>query len=324
MSAVGAKMSDVPDDLLDRAIYSYADVDRLVGLHAGTARRWLEGYTREGHFYDPVLRPSPTGGDEVTWGEMVEARLLAEFRRRDVTVQRLRPAIVELRQEFGRYPLAQARPFLDVEGRELVRLVQEHVGLERQLQLVVVRNGQLVLADSAERFSAAVEYVDDVVGTVLAQPAHARGRDGPRPKLRAARHPERPHRIACRGLPSRRPAGGPRRPVRPHRRRGRRGHPVRADRPRRSRGLMPAVLGPVYFTDENALGLGKLLAPCRPRDVLYPGHERLPEVPLGTPDLDWMPEVAGRGLIVLTRDRRIRTRPAELRVYLEHGIRSSG
>ena len=170
MSAVGAKMSDVPADLLNRAIYSYADVDRLVGLHPGTARRWLEGYTREGHFYDPVLRPSPSGSDEVTWGEMVEARLLAEFRRRDVTVQRLRPAIVELRQEFGRYPLAQARPFLDVEGRELVRLVQEHVGLEPQLQLVVIRNGQLVLADSAMRFSTAVEYVDDVVGRLSPNP----------------------------------------------------------------------------------------------------------------------------------------------------------
>ena len=61
-------------------------------------------------------------------------------------------------------PLAQARPLLDVEGREPVRLVQEQVSLDRQLQLVVVRNGQLVLADSAMRFSAAVEYVDDVVG----------------------------------------------------------------------------------------------------------------------------------------------------------------
>jgi len=33
--------------LLDRAIYSYADVDRLVGLPAGTARRWLNGYERD-------------------------------------------------------------------------------------------------------------------------------------------------------------------------------------------------------------------------------------------------------------------------------------
>ena len=79
---------------------------------------------------------------------------------------------------------------------------------------------------------------------------------------------------------------------------------------------------PVYFTDENALGLGKLLRRGGRDDVVYPGHAELPEVPLGTLDLDWMPVVAARGLIVLTRDKHIRTRPAELRVYLEHGIRS--
>ena len=60
---------------------------------------------------------------------------------------------------------------------------------------------------------------------------------------------------------------------------------------------MPAALGPVYFTDENALGLGKLHRAGRD-DVLYPGHENLAEVPLGTPDLDWMPEVARRELMV--------------------------
>ena len=166
LSPIGERILCMADSMLDRAIYSYPDVDRLVGLHSGTAKRWLEGYERGGRFYDPVLRPEPTGGDVVTWGEMVEARLLAEFRSRSVPVQRLRPAIVQLRQEFGRYPLAHARPLLDVDGRELVRVVQEQVGLERQLQLVVVRNGQLVLAESAERFSSAVEYIDDVVGRI--------------------------------------------------------------------------------------------------------------------------------------------------------------
>ncbi len=164
MSPASAKMGTMADSLLDRAIYGYPDVDRLVGLHSGTARRWLEGYERGGRFYDPVLRPEPTGDDDVTWGEMVEARLLAEFRSRDVPVQRLRPAIVQLRKEFGPYPLAHARPFLEVEGRELVQVVQEQVGLERSLQLVVVRNGQLVLVDAAQRFRSAVEYVGDVVG----------------------------------------------------------------------------------------------------------------------------------------------------------------
>lgn len=156
--------------LLDRAIYSYADVDRLVGLRAGTAKRWLEGYQRQGHFYAPVLREESTGSDSVTWGEMVEARLLAEFRDRNVPVQRMRPAIVRLRDEFGRYPLAHAHPFLDVEGRELVQVVQQEVGLERGLQLVVVRDGQFVLTDAAQRFSSAVEYTDDVAGLLRPDP----------------------------------------------------------------------------------------------------------------------------------------------------------
>jgi hypothetical protein len=78
----------------------------------------------------------------------------------------------------------------------------------------------------------------------------------------------------------------------------------------------------VYFTDENTLGLGKLLRRAGRDDVVYPGHEELPEVPLGTLDLEWMPVVARRQLVVLTRDRRIRSRPAELRAYWEHGIRS--
>ncbi len=78
----------------------------------------------------------------------------------------------------------------------------------------------------------------------------------------------------------------------------------------------------VYFTDENALGLGKLLERAGREDIVFPGHHRLPEVPLGSLDLEWMPVVAARELIVLTRDRRIRTRPAELAAYRENGIRS--
>lgn len=91
---------------------------------------------------------------------------MAEYRCRNVPVQRLRPAIVALRGEFGRYPLAHARPFLDVEGRELIRVVQDRVGLERSLQLVVVRNGQLVLAGPAKQFQTAVGYADDVVAHI--------------------------------------------------------------------------------------------------------------------------------------------------------------
>jgi len=151
--------------LLDRAIYSYADVDRLNRLTPGTGRRWLEGHERAGRFYEPVLRPEPTGANAVTWGEMVEARLLAEFRGR-VSLQRLRPAVVRLRQEFGSHPLAHARPLLDVEGRELVRKVQDEVSLDPELQLVVVRNDHLMLNLRAQRFRDAVTYNDGVAATL--------------------------------------------------------------------------------------------------------------------------------------------------------------
>lgn len=85
---------------------------------------------------------------------------------------------------------------------------------------------------------------------------------------------------------------------------------------------MSAAPGPVYFADENVLGLGKLLRRAGRVDVLYPGHEDLGAVPLGAPDLTWMAVVARLNMVVITRDRRIRTRPAELAVYTELGIRS--
>ncbi|MFJ9387637.1 hypothetical protein ACIRON_02370 [Nocardioides sp. NPDC101246] len=85
---------------------------------------------------------------------------------------------------------------------------------------------------------------------------------------------------------------------------------------------MSADLGPVYFTDENTLGLGRLLQRSGRTDIVYPGHRDLPEVPLGTADLDWMPIVGERQFVVVTRDKHIRTRPAELEAYHEHGIRS--
>lgn len=55
---------------------------------------------------------------------------------------------------------------------------------------------------------------------------------------------------------------------------------------------------PVYFADKNTLGLGKLLRRSGRKDVVYPGHEDLPEIPRGTDDLEWLPIVGARGFIV--------------------------
>ena len=147
-------------DLLARPLYGVAQVDRLLGLTSGTARRWLEGYRREDRVYPPVIRPRAIGTDVVTWGEFVETRLLSEYRNAGVPVLRMRPAIERLREDLGTdYPLAHAQPF--VSGRELVLEVQNDVGLERQLCLVVIRNNQIVLTQPAQKFVQSVEFSTD-------------------------------------------------------------------------------------------------------------------------------------------------------------------
>jgi hypothetical protein len=52
----------------------------VLGLHGGTAKRWIDGYDTGGKHYDPVVREQTTCEDAVTWGEFVETRLLSEYR----------------------------------------------------------------------------------------------------------------------------------------------------------------------------------------------------------------------------------------------------
>ncbi|MGH3144913.1 MAG: hypothetical protein ACRDTR_03835 [Rubrobacter sp.] len=47
----------------------------------------------------------------------------------------------------------------------------------------------------------------------------------------------------------------------------------------------------------------------------FAGHLDLPETPLGTADVAWMPIVAARDWVVIRRDRRIHNRPLEVRVW---------
>lgn len=153
-------MTNVSVTVLERPIYGMAQVDRLLSLPPGTARRWIDGYDRARRHYEPVVRAESTGEDVVTWGEFVEARLLAGYRRKSVPLLRMRPVVVRLRHELDTpYPLAQAR--LWVADRELVNTIEEDAAIARPLRLVeVVRTGQLRLAAEAEDFFNEVEWDD--------------------------------------------------------------------------------------------------------------------------------------------------------------------
>lgn len=75
-----------------------------------------------------------------------------------------------------------------------------------------------------------------------------------------------------------------------------------------------------FFADESVLGLGKALTIAR-RDFVHVGHPLVPAIPLGALDTVWIPEVTARGLIVVARDRRIRTKPGERALLRDHGLR---
>ncbi|MFG1822534.1 DUF433 domain-containing protein [Microbispora bryophytorum] len=149
-------------DVLERPIYTMSQVDRLLGLPHGTARRWIDGYSRRGREYRPIVRQSPTREDLVTWGEFVETRLLSEFRDAGVPIINMRPAIEALRaQTASRYPLAHSASLLTPMGKELVKRIQDEVHLNQELRLVVLRNGQYMLTPPAELYVNAMEFNDD-------------------------------------------------------------------------------------------------------------------------------------------------------------------
>jgi len=160
--------------VLDRPTYSEPEAARLLQVPQGTLHYWLEGGERRGRRYPPVLRRQPTGRRDVTWGEFVEAGLLRQYRRvHKVPMAELRALIDKLRSELGTpYPLAHERPFVG-EGRQLIRELQDEVGLDPEYFLVATARDQLVLTPPPQSFMDRATWVDGVADAW--RPAEDRG-----------------------------------------------------------------------------------------------------------------------------------------------------
>jgi hypothetical protein len=85
-----------------------------------------------------------------------------------------------------------------------------------------------------------------------------------------------------------------------------------------------------FYFDADVLGLAKVVAGLR-NDATYPGdpgatiHRRARPACLisdaATPDRVWIPEVAGQGWLIITRDSRIQDHRAEVLAVREHGAK---
>jgi hypothetical protein len=60
-------VAERPASILDRPVYGVPEAAALLGLRAGWARAWLDGCSRLGVSYQPVIRVEPTGDEIVTW-----------------------------------------------------------------------------------------------------------------------------------------------------------------------------------------------------------------------------------------------------------------
>ena len=95
-----------------------------------------------------------------------------------------------------------------------------------------------------------------------------------------------------------------------------------------SRGSKPAVVR--FYFDADVLGVAKVLAALR-SDITYPSDpgdvihkRRRPACPIAdaaTPDTEWLPEVAQRGWLIVTRDSRIQEHHAEIEAVRVNGAR---
>jgi hypothetical protein len=85
-----------------------------------------------------------------------------------------------------------------------------------------------------------------------------------------------------------------------------------------------------FYFDADVLGLAKVIAGLR-NDATYPGdpgatiHRRARPACLisdpATPDRVWIPDVAGQGWLIITRDSRIQDHRAEISAVREHGAK---
>ncbi|GJF16701.1 hypothetical protein NGTWS1803_03300 [Mycolicibacterium cyprinidarum] len=85
---------------------------------------------------------------------------------------------------------------------------------------------------------------------------------------------------------------------------------------------MAAAIGDVqYVVDENLLSLGNAMVAVR-RDTARFSRAPVEELlPRGILDTEWIPIVGDRGWVMITNDRRLRTRPVEAELAITHELK---
>lgn len=162
----------VQSDAFSVPLYTLREAAEIVATPPTTLHTWARGTSFKGpdgaqHTRPAIVTTTRSGrGAVVPFVGLAEAYVLAAFRRAGVPMQRIRPALARLEQEFG-LPAALTSERLKTDGAEVLwDYGQESGDGELADGLVVVRNGQHVFRDVVERYLSTLTYEGERVSMI--------------------------------------------------------------------------------------------------------------------------------------------------------------
>lgn len=128
-------------------LYPISEAARYARTRPQTLRRWAEGYQMDGRSYPPLLvipEERPLGETALSFENLIETALITWWRRRGISLQRIRRAHGLAIDEFGEHPFARREVY--VGGMDLFIEADESTGDEAGASFTALtREGQRVL-----------------------------------------------------------------------------------------------------------------------------------------------------------------------------------
>lgn len=157
-------------DKFTAPLYTQAEAARFLALSETTFRNWARGYQSvvNGRSVEgaPILSTLTRAGHRapnIPFIGLAEGYALSAIRKTGVPLQRIRPALQRLNDEFGlQHALASRK--LHTDGAEVLYDYGRRVGggeREAVEDLVVVRNGQRVFVEVVEDYLQQIVFGDD-------------------------------------------------------------------------------------------------------------------------------------------------------------------
>lgn len=141
-------------------LYSLGDAARYSRTARGTLKRWAKGYELEGRTYPPLLAiPSdrPLGETALSFENLIEAALVGHWRRRGISLQRIRVAHHLAMDEFGDHPFARREVY--VSGKDLfIEADAVATGDAGSTFTAITRGGQRVLRPAIENYLRTIDW----------------------------------------------------------------------------------------------------------------------------------------------------------------------